>query len=399
MGTSQDKINAALTAHRDGLIELRRHLHANPELSNHEFATTKHIAQQLRDLGLQVHVRPEGLGLYADLTPPGFDPSRDRTVAIRSDLDALPIQEQTELSFASCNPGVMHACGHDMHMATVMGAAVALSEMGDELPGRVRFLYQHAEEVAPGGAEDLVAFGAMEGVDAVLGLHCDPERPVGRAGVKVGPMTAASDAFELTIEGTGGHTARPHHAVDPVYVGVQVAQALYGMGGRLLDARDPVVLAIGVIQAGKVPNAIPNSVTIKGTVRTLSKKHREESKPWMRKVIEGICAGYGATFSLSFNEGAPAIHNDAQIMGLLEGAAQDVLGGDAIDQIPLPSMGAEDFSYYLEHAPGAMFRLGTALPDEPRHLLHTPFFNPSEEAIGLGARILSLAAMRFLSQK
>lgn len=395
--TQWEMINVEIGAREDDLIALRRTLHAQPELSRQEFETTRRIAERLAGLGFEVHVRDEGLGLYADLTPPGFDPAVHRTVAVRSDLDALPIVEGTGLPYTSQNQGVMHACGHDMHMAIVMGVAHGLVAQRGSLPGRLRLIYQHAEEVAPGGAEDMIAFGAMEGVDAILGVHVDPERPMGRVGIKDGPLTAASDAFDLVIHGTGGHTARPHQTVDPLFLGVQVANALYTFVGRALDARDAVVLGLGIINAGHVHNAIPASCHLGGTVRSLSPENRAAIDPKMRALIEGVLASWGATYELSWRLGAPAVINVPRINVAIAEAATALIGADHIDVIPLPSMGAEDFSHFLAHAPGAMFRLGTARADEPQHLLHTPLFNPDERAITLGARILARAAVALMS--
>ena len=388
-----ETIDGTIEAKETELVELRRHLHTHPELSHQEYETTKEMARRLRDLGFEVTLRPEGVGLYADLTPDGFDPQTHLTVAVRSDLDALPIHEQTGLDFASTEQGVMHACGHDMHMTCVMGVAIGLSAVKAQLEGRVRILYQHSEEVAPGGAEDLVALGAMEGVDAVLGLHCDPTIAVGEVGVRVGAFTASSDAFTITIKGQGGHSARPHQAVDPVFIGVQVANNLYQLAGRVFDARDAVVIAIGSISGGQQHNVIPDDVTIKGTARSLSVVHRREIKPWLDRVVGGICAAYGASHEMKINRGAPAIVNDEALTEVVRSCAQQVLGADSVHGIKLPSMGAEDFSYYLEHAPGSMFRLGVARAGRPIHMLHSPHFDPDESAIAIGARIVCRAVI------
>jgi amidohydrolase len=387
---------ATINDHRDALIALRRDLHAHPELSHNEMATTAKLIARLEVMGFQVSERTEKTGFFADIARPDFDPSIHRTVAIRTDIDALPIPEQTGLAFCSTNPGVMHACGHDMHMSCVTGVAIAVSAHRDALPGRIRLFYQHAEEVAPGGAEELVAIGCMKGVDAVLALHCDPTIEVGAVGVRVGAFTAASDAFEITVRGKGGHSARPHQAVDPVFIATQAVAALYQLAGRVFDARDPVVIAVGAIQGGSIPNVIPDEVFITGTARSLSPVHRAQVEPWIRRVVGGICEMYGATFDMNLILGAPAIRNDPAVTAVVERTAAHLLGRDAVTTIELPSMGAEDFSYYLEHAPGSMFRLGVA-NDSPRHMLHSPHFNPDEGAINIGARILTRAALDLLS--
>jgi amidohydrolase len=392
-----DRVHEAITARAPELVALRRHLHQHPELSAQERDTTRALADALSARGLEVRVRPEGTGLIADLWPPGFDPARHRTVALRCDLDALPITEQTGLPFASQRAGVMHACGHDMHTACVIGASLGLEAARDALPGRVRLICQHNEEDTPGGADEMVAFGAMDGVDEVLGLHCDPELPLGRVGLKVGALTAAADLFEIQIHGKGGHSARPHHAVDAIFVAAQVAVALYQGLGRLLDARDPAVLAIGAIHAGQAHNIIPAEATLRGTVRTLSHAQRARVEPTLRALLDGVCATWGARGELTLRRGSPPVINDARAVAALRAAAAATLGPDAIHDLPLPSMGAEDFSQYLTVAPGAMFRLGTARPGQPLHLLHSPRFDPDERALPLGAAILARAALALLA--
>jgi amidohydrolase len=381
------------------LISLRRELHAHPELSHKEYETTSMLAATLEDIGFDVYVREEGTGFYADLTPEDFDPAADPTVAIRTDIDALPIKELNEVPYASQNDGVMHACGHDVHMTVATGAGMAISEIREQLTGRLRLLYQHAEEVSPGGAVDMVSFGAIEGVDAVLALHCDPELEVGRIGVREGNLTAAFDSFCIKIIGKSGHGARPHHCTDPVRVATQVANALYQMTSQYFDSRDPVVLSLGSIHAGDSPNVIPEVATLQGTLRTLSKESRERLEPVLQKVIGGICMAHGANFELEIEHGAPSVVNDPKVIGIIEQIGRDFLGDDGIYEIPLPSMGGEDFSYYLQHAPGAMFRLGTAGPGpRARHFLHSSKFDIDERAIGIGSRILARSALEVMAQ-
>jgi len=386
---------AAIESANADLIDLRRNLHAHPELSREEHETTRLIAERLAALGFEVHVRPEGNGLFADLVPPGFDPATHRTVAVRADIDALAIPEQTGLPFTSTRPGVMHACGHDVHTACAIGVATALASLGARLPGRLRLFFQHCEELAPGGAEDLVAMGCMEGVDAVLGLHVDPELEVGRIGLKVGPLTAASDAWELVIHGRSGHGARPHHAVDPVFITTLIAQELYRAPAHHFDVRDPVVISIGTIHGGHMVNVIPASVTIAGTVRTLSRAHRERVEPLFRRIAYGICSTHGASYALRIDLGPPSIINDAGVVGVVEQSARAVVGPANLHWIPMPSMGAEDFSEYLQHAPGMMFRLGVNDGGET-HFLHSPRFSPDERAIAIGARVLAESALRLM---
>jgi amidohydrolase len=397
MSVSQ-QVREVIKAHHDDIVALRRDIHQHPELSHQEFATTRLLVEQAQRCGLKVHVREQGTGFYADLTPPGFDPTNHRTVAIRADLDALPIEEQNAIAHRSTQPGVMHACGHDAHMAAVTGALWGLSAAHKALPGRVRFIYQHAEESSPSGAPDMVAFGAMRGVDWVLGLHCDPERPCGKIGVRTGPLTASFDQFTIRIIGKGGHGARPHHSVDPIFVATQLAQALYNVTARLFDAREAMVLSIGELHAGHAPNVIPDTAILRGTVRTLTVARRAEVEPTLKRILDGVCATWGAAYELDLYRGAPPVINDARAVRAIEQAASAILSPGSVEEVPLPSMGSEDFAHLLAQAPGAMFRLGTAREGQPIHLLHTPRFDIDERALVLGAQILADAALSLLAE-
>ncbi len=392
------RVEERILDERDNLIEMRRYFHRHPELSLKEFETTKKIASHLESLGFEVRVRPEGTGLLADIAPPDFDPDIHPTVAIRSDIDALPIDELNEVPYRSQNEGVMHACGHDVHMAMVYGSGLGLAAHIDELPGRIRLIYQHAEETVPGGATDMVAFGAVEGVDAVLGLHCDPELAVGKIGVRPGPFTASFDLFEFTVRGKGGHGARPHQCVDSIFVATQLCNALYQLTNQVFDARKPSVITIGTIHGGTVANVIPEEVKLTGSIRTIDPDHRNQIEDHLHRIAGGICMTYGANYKLHFEHGAPSIRNNAEITDLFAEIGADLLGEDNVYEIPLPSMGGEDFSYYCERVPGAMFRLGTATA-APSHFLHSPNFDIDERSISIGSRILARSALRLLHEK
>lgn len=392
-----ERSRAALQAASADLIALRRDLHAHPEVSRGEVETTRKLAARLEALGLEVKVRPEGMGLFADLARPGFDPAVHRTVAVRADIDALAVLEQTGLPYASTRPGVMHACGHDVHTTCAMGVAQALAPLREQLPGRLRLFFQHAEEVAPGGALDLIAFGALEGVDAVLGLHVDPELPVGTVGVKVGALTASVDAFKVVVRGRSGHGARPHHAVDPIFISAQLVQELYRAPAHHFDVRDPVVISVGSIHGGQACNVIPEEVVLEGTFRTLSRAHRERVGPLIQRLAEGLAAVHGATCEVTLRHGSPSIQNDPAITSVVAGVAAEVVGPSHVRTLALPSMGAEDFSEYLEHVPGMMFRLGV-WDGGPQHFLHSGRFAPHEDAIPIGARVLAESALRLMAR-
>lgn len=379
------------------LIEFRRQLHAHPELSRHEFKTTAAIRERLESLGLEVHVRAQGCGLYTDLVPPGFDPARHPTIAIRGDIDALPILEMNAVPYASTNLGVMHACGHDVHTATVFGTGVGLLAVREQLPGRIRLIFQHAEEATPGGALDMIEFGVLENVDGILALHCEPGLEYGQIGVRNGAFTAALDQFDFVVSGSGGHGARPHLSIDPIFAGTQLASALYQSFGRSFDARVPIVLTIGKILGGTVCNVIPDQFEMSGTIRSISREHREQIEPLLRRIASGVCTIHDARFELWMKHGAPAIINDVEITDVYREVGSELLGPENVYEIPLPSMGGEDFSYYLDHVPGAMFRLGTAR-NGARYALHSPKFDIDERAITLGARVLAASAIRLLEK-
>lgn len=392
-------IDSSVQSHLDSLVELREHLHRHPELSHEEFETTRHLAGKLEALGFDVRVRPEGTGFFADLTPDGFDPAQHATVAVRCDLDALAIHEQTGAGFRSIYADKMHACGHDVHMTCAYGAGIALAEYAASQPmkGRLRLAYQHAEEMV-GGAEQMIEFGVLDGVDYVIALHVDPELPVGSIGVRKGPFTAAFDEFELTVIGEAGHGARPHHCVDPIFVLTQLANALYNAVGRSVDARDPMVLSIGIIEGGSVPNVIPDRASIAGSIRTISGEHRRAVEPMLVRIADGVCSTYGASYELDLRRGAPAIINDADVTDVIAEVATEVVGAENIHEIPLPSMGSEDFSYFVENVPGAMFRLGAWTEGTPRYFLHSDKFLPDGGAIPVGATVLARTALRLMER-
>jgi amidohydrolase len=390
-----EEIEETIRSKSKDLTQIRRHFHAHPELSHQEFETTQDVADKLDEVGFEVHVRDEGVGLYADLVPDQFDPSEDPTVAIRSDMDALPIHEQNDVPYASENEGVMHACGHDVHMASVLGAGMAAEKLRGELPGRLRLIFQHAEEAVPGGAPEMVAFGAVDEVDAILGLHCKPELETGKIGVREGAFTAGFHKFEITIKGKGGHGARPHRCIDPIYVVTKLANALYEASDRSFDARDPVVISIGEMHGGDAPNSIPDQAYITGTVRTLSEEHQSKVEPLLKRIVGGVCMTHDAEYDLDLEFGAPSIYNDPRIVEHVAEVGEELLGAESVAEIPLPSMGSEDFSIYTQHAPGTMFRLGTAGVG-PQYQLHSNKFSVDERAISIGAYILARSGVRLL---
>ncbi len=377
--TGQDVVDAWLAEHTVDLIQWRRHIHANPELSRTEFGTTEFVATWLTKAGLSPRVLPGGTGLICDIGP---DTPR---IALRADMDALPMQEFTGLSFASTVPGVSHACGHDAHTTILLGTALALAEA--DLPVGVRLVFQPAEEVMPGGALDVVAAGAMAGVERIFALHCDPRLEVGRVGVRVGAITSAADTVELVLDSPGGHTSRPHLTSDLVYAIGTVITGLPGLLSRRIDPRTSTVMVWGAVSAGKAPNAIPQTGMLTGTVRTGDHATWSLLEPMVHEIVDGLLAPTGVRYQLNYRRGVPPVVNDEHSTRMFEEAIRAV-GPDALADTP-QSGGGEDFSWYLEEVPGAMARLGV-WPGEGEQLdLHQPTFDIDERALAVGVRVLS----------
>jgi amidohydrolase len=380
----------ALDAHIEALapeaIALRHTLHRHPEISRREHATTDRLEAMLRALPAPLRIRrgPGGLGLIVDAGP-----ENARRVCLRADIDALAVTEQSGVAFASEHPGVMHACGHDVHTATVLLALGALVSTHPEVP--LRFLFQPAEEATPGGSLDLIAAGAVEGVSRILSLHCDPTRAVGHVGLQAGPLTAAADVFEVTLRGKGGHGARPHETQDLVLVGCEAVQALYHALDRGIDARKPLSVSVGVFRAGHTSaNVIPAEVFFSGTVRTTDRSVRDAVPAIFERVLGGVCDIWQVRHTLTITRGAPSVDNDPGVVDALRTACLAVIGSQNIEPTGLPSMGGEDFAWYLDHVPGALLRIGTGVGAP----LHSAHFCADDRAIALAARILARAALR-----
>ncbi len=377
------------------LIEIRRHIHSNPELSGKEYQTAAYVAGVLASRGVRA---TEGIGKTGVLGELKGNSNESRWLAIRTDMDALPIQERTNLEFASRNEGVMHACGHDIHTTVGLGAAMILSELKEKLPGNVRFLFQPAEEIAQ-GARWMIADGAMQDVDGILGVHVFPTIPGGCIGIRHGALTAAADDLELIVMGESGHGARPHEAIDAIWIASQIITTLQQAISRTQNPLRPVVLTIGQISGGRAPNVIADRVKLLGTVRSLHPETHEKLPAWIEQIVSSVCATYGAKYELTYKRGVPGVQNDPKLTQLLEGAALEALGRSRVQILPEPSLGAEDFSMYLEHAPGTMFRLGVGLADKPNYPLHHPQFEVDEAAIVTGAVTLAYAACQYWKQK
>ncbi|MGB5634174.1 MAG: M20 family metallopeptidase [Waterburya sp.] len=373
------------------LIEIRRHLHAHPELSGEEHQTSAYIAGVLSSCGLNVKEAVGKTGVVGELPGSGRD---RRTLAIRTDMDALPIQEQRQLDFASATPGVMHACGHDVHATLGMGAAMVLSQLSDSLPGNVRFLFQPAEEIAQ-GAKWMVEDEAMEGVDAIYGVHVFPSIPAGRIGIRYGALTSAADELEIVIQGESGHGARPHEAIDAIWIASQVITALQQAISRTQNPLHPIVLSIGQIQGGRAHNVIADRVQMMGTVRSLHPESHANLPQWIDNIVQGVCQIYGAKCQVDYRRGVPSVHNDEKLTQIIEFATREAWGDESVQILPEPSLGAEDFSVYLDQVPGCMFRLGVGHEDKINYPLHHPKFAIDEDAILTGVVVMAYAAYKY----
>ena len=375
-----DTAESWLAAHYDDLIEWRRHFHAHPELGRQEFATTQYVAALLADAGLNPKVLPAGTGLTCDLGPDDLP-----RIALRADMDALPMQERTGAAYASVVPGVAHACGHDAHVAILAGTALALAAV-PELPVGVRLIWQPAEELMPGGAIDAIAAGVLTGVSRIFALHCDPRLDVGKVAVKVGPITSAADQIEITLQSPGGHTSRPHLTADLVYGIGTLITGLPGVLSRRIDPRNSTVMVWGAVNAGIAPNAIPQAGMLAGTIRTASHTTWLAMESIVREIVSSLLAPLGIEHSLDYRRGVPPVVNEEVSTRILTHAIEAV-GPDALADTR-QSGGGEDFSWYLEEVPGAMARLGV-WPGRGRQLdLHQPTFDLDERALAIGVRVL-----------
>ena len=384
-------LERAVTAVGDELVDLSRDLHAHPELAWEEERTTSLVAKRLDEAGVRVQLLPRS-GLIADLGP-----EEGPVVALRADLDALPVDDRSGEPWASTVPGIAHACGHDVHTAALVGAGIALAELeqAGELSGRVRLLFQPAEEIMPGGALELIAGGALEDVVHVFGLHCDPTVDVGEVGLREGPITGAADALTIRLTGRGGHTSRPHLTEDLTYAVGKLVTDLPGALSRRLDPRAGASLVWGMVRAGSAKNVIPAHGEVAGTLRMLDAVAWADAEDLVRELIDQILAPYGVGAQVSYVRGVPPVVNETVSTALLAGAVSGVLGPTGLVSTP-QSLGGEDFAWYVESVPGAMGRLGTRTPGGHTYDLHQGDLVVDERAIGVGAKVLAAVALTTL---
>lgn len=387
------------------LVEIRRQLHRRPELGFNEKETAALVTDFLREHGLEVQEGVAGTGVVgllrgglggsgSDGTPSG------RTIAVRADMDALPVQELSEVEYKSQRDGVMHACGHDAHMSVALGCAAVLAGSKDKIRGNVKFIFQPCEEQPPGGAEPMIAAGVLENpvVDGIIGYHVNPYLPVGFIGVKDGAIMAAADEFSITIKGKGGHAANPHQAVDAILVAAQAVQALQAVASRQVNPTEPVVLSVCSIHGGTTFNVLAEEVQLLGTVRTLNPNLQQRMPGMMRKILDGVTGAYGAAYELDYRFGYPALVNNAELLKVVTETAQEVLGPNKVMHFTAPSMGSEDFACFAEKVPGAYFFLGARPGSGEVFPWHHPKFTIDEQALPVGVSVVTAAVLKALER-
>lgn len=392
VGTSVD-LNQLASQIKEEVITWRRQMHQNPELSFHEEKTAQFVYETLESFGNLELSRPTKTSVVARLI--GSHPGK--TIAIRADMDALPIQEENTLEFASTNPGVMHACGHDGHTAMLLGTAKILSGLKDQIKGEVRFFFQHAEEIFPGGAEEMVQAGVMDGVDLVIGTHLWSPLEKGKVGVVYGSMMAAPDAFYITVNGKGGHAALPHQTIDSIAVAAQVVTNLQHIVSRNTDPLDNLVISVTQFIGGTTHNVIPGSVQICGTVRSFNASLRETIPGKMERIVKGITDAHEANYEFNYQFGYRPVINNDEVTSVIEETVREVFGEEALD-LMRPNMGGEDFSAYMEKAPGCYFYVGAGNAEQGiTYPHHHARFTIDEDALEIGVKTFIHAAFKFLA--
>ncbi|HKD87684.1 MAG TPA: amidohydrolase [Streptosporangiaceae bacterium] len=387
----EGELDAFLSGHEPELIEFRRDLHAHPETGYHEYRTTRRIALRLEAAGLKPAILPKGTGLTVDI---GTGSSDGPVVALRADIDALPINDEKDAPYRSLTRGACHACGHDVHTTILLGTGLFLARAAAAraLSGKVRLIFQPAEEV-PGGAVDVMAAGGIASVDRIFALHCDPRLDVGKIGTRTGPITAACDKLTVKVTGPGGHTARPHLTADLVFALGKIITELPAALSRRIDPRSSLSLVWGRVSAGSAANAIPDDGMVEGTVRCLDDAAWHEAPDLVKALLESVASSYGVVPEISYQRNVPPTVNEAISTAMFEAAADRVLGPDSITEAP-QSLGGEDFAWYLDSIPGALARLGTRTPGSAADFdIHQAVFDVDERAISYGVRLMAATAM------
>lgn len=404
----QDNVAALVEKHRAEAIRMREHIHQNPELGNREFKTAELVAEHLTALGIEIRTGVAHTGVVGVLK--GGLPGP--VVAIRADMDALPVTEETVLPFKSTvrttylgkEVGVMHACGHDVHTAVQLGVAAILADMRAELPGTVKFIFQPAEEGPPpgeeGGADLMVRENVLQdpAPEAIFGLHALPSLEVGTVGYTIGPAMAAVDHFIIKVRGRQAHGARPEEGIDPVVMASEIVLALQTIRSRTLSPLEPSVVTVGIVRGGERFNIIPREVHLEGTVRTYNPEVRDTVERRMNAILEGITAAYGGAFALDYDRGTPSVINDPALSREMAGYLAEAPGIDSVLELP-PTMGGEDFAYFSNEIPGFFYRLGVTKPGQPSGGLHTPTMTADSESVTVGMRAMTHLVLEFLGAR
>jgi amidohydrolase len=390
----REELAGFMAAREDELIAFRRDLHAHPETGYREYRTTARVLRRLELAGLRPVTLPKGTGLVVDVGDPSVG---GPVVALRADLDALPMSDEKTVPYRSTIPNACHACGHDVHTTVLLGTGLFLAAHAAAvgLPGRVRLVFQPAEEV-PGGALDVMAAGSIASVQRIFALHCDPSLDVGKVGTRIGPITGACDKIRVKVSGLGGHTARPHLTADLVYALGKIVTELPAALSRRVDPRSSLSLVWGEVSAGLTHSAIPERGSAAGTVRCLDEQVWHAAPGLLEELVTSVASAYGVAAEVEYIRGVPPAVNEPVSTAIVEAAATQVLGPDALSPAP-QSLGAEDFAWYLESVPGALARLGTRTPGLGGHRdLHQATFDVDERAIGVGVRLMAATALAAL---
>lgn len=378
------------------VVNIRHDLHMHPELSGHEEHTKYLVKGILEASGYEIKESDRHFGLVADLKVD----ENAKTIAIRADMDALPIEEHTGKPYSSREKGIMHACGHDSHTAIALGTAIAMAEHKETLPGNVRFIFQPSEESKEGGSVEMIEDGALEGVDGIFGLHAYPYLRTGQIGYKYGVMMASADIFTIEIFGKSAHGARPHEGVDAILVTSMIVNSLNHIVSRMIDPLHPAVISLGTIEGGRASNIICDHVLLKGTVRTINEGVRNTIPKMMEASNKGICESMGATYNFDYEFGQPELINHDEMVDIIVGEARRIIGEENCIDLVDPVMGGEDFSEYLKIVPGAFFRLGTCSEEKETCVSqHNSRFDVDDDALQFGMKIMGASALAFLQKE
>lgn len=389
----KEEIATAATAYKSDTIALRRHMHRHPELSFHETQTSLFVQQKLTEYGIAFRTGFATNGISAIINGNGDGP----TIALRADMDALPIHEDADHQPCSLNDGVMHACGHDLHTASLLTTARILNERRDKWPGRLMLIFQPGEECFPGGANVMMHDGLFDDIkpDIVIGAHVMPDMPTGHVGFCPGTYMASGDEVHLRIKGRGGHGGMPHLLTDNVLIACQIVVSMQQLVARVVPATVPAVLSFGKIIADGATNVIPDEVYVAGTLRMMSEEWRAKMKDNIRRVACGIAQSFGAECEVDIKDGYPSVHNDPTVTANAQRYAEELLGNECVERMSV-RMTAEDFGYYTQRFPSVFYRFGVARADGSTGNVHTSHFNPDEDALAVSPAVMAWLALNFL---